>query len=230
METHANIAVMSEEARKRFFHYDYENLTKSQAVLCRALSQKEKIFLHYKDFTYLFSFKTAFLNAQLKRPFIEGDTIIKSALKIFFQIFEGKPFARKIHEVVNDSALSNNTITRRIQIIAADLKEQILEDFRNSSWTTLEVDELIDITAQAQLQILRRFLKKCSITEELLACISLETTTTGEDIFNGINKFFVENNLDWNKVIECSMDDATSMMGKNIGLLGILSRKYLILK
>ena len=42
METHENIVVMSEEARKRVFHYCYENLTKSQAVLSRALSQKRK--------------------------------------------------------------------------------------------------------------------------------------------------------------------------------------------
>ena len=38
METHANIAVMSEETSKRVFHYRYENLTKSQAVLRIALS------------------------------------------------------------------------------------------------------------------------------------------------------------------------------------------------
>ena len=40
-------------------------------------------------------------------------------------VFESEPFARRVHEVVNDSALSNNTITRRIQTIAANLKEQI---------------------------------------------------------------------------------------------------------
>ena len=38
MEIYANIAVMSEEAGKRVFHYRYENLTKSQGVLCIALS------------------------------------------------------------------------------------------------------------------------------------------------------------------------------------------------
>ena len=76
------------------------------------------------------------------------------------------------------------------------------------------------------LLIFGRFLKESSITKELLVCISLETTTRGEDIFNNIDKFFTENNLDWNKVIECSMDGAPSMMGKNIGLLGTLSRKY----
>ena len=218
METHANIAVMSEEARKRVFHYRYESLTKSQAVLCRALSQKEKI--------EIFSYKTAFLVAQHKRPFTEGETIIKTALNNFSEIFKGKPFARKVHEAVNDSALSNNTITRRIQTIAANLKEQILEDFRNSPWTGLAVDESTDITAQALLLIFGRFLKESSVTEELLACILFETTTRGEDIFNGIKKFFTENNLHWNKVIEFSMDGAPSMMGKNIGVLGILSREY----
>ena len=38
METHANIAVMSEEAGKRVLHYFCENLTKSREVLCRASS------------------------------------------------------------------------------------------------------------------------------------------------------------------------------------------------
>ena len=88
------------------------------------------------------------------------------------------------------------------------------------------MDESTDKTAQAQLLIFRRFLKESSITEELLACISLETTTRGKDIFSGIDKFFTENNLDWNKVIECSMDGAPSMMGKNIGVLEILSMEY----
>ncbi|XP_077965514.1 zinc finger BED domain-containing protein 5-like [Styela clava] len=141
-------------------------------------------------------------------------------------MYNGELFARKVQEAVNNSALSNNTITRLIQTIAADLKEQILEDFRNSPWTALAVNESTDTTAQAQLLIFGRFLKGSSVTEELLACISPETTTRGEDIFSGIDKFFTENNLNWNKVIECSIDGAPSMMGKNIGVLGILSREY----
>ena len=92
VETRANIAVMSEEARKKVFHYRYENLIKSQAVLCRALSLKEKI--------EIFFYKTAFLFAQHKRPFTKGQ--IKRALKNFCEIFEGEPFAGKVHEAVND--------------------------------------------------------------------------------------------------------------------------------
>ena len=54
----------------------------------------------------------------------------------------------------------------------------------------------------------------------------LKPQQRGEDIFNSIDKFFTENNLDWNKVIECSVDGASLMMEKKIGVLGILSRKY----
>ena len=60
------------------------------------------------------------------------------------------------------------------------------------------MDESTNITVQAQLLVFGRFLKKSSITEELLACISLETTIRDEDIFNGIDKFFTEINLNWN--------------------------------
>ena len=79
---------MLEEARKRVFYCRYENLTKSQAVLCKTLSQKENI--------EIFSYKTAFLIAQHKQLFTEGETIIKPALKNFCEIFEGEPFARKV--------------------------------------------------------------------------------------------------------------------------------------
>ena len=72
-----------------------------------------------------------------------------------------------------------------------------------------------DITSQPQLLIFGRFLKESSVIEELLTCISLETTTKGEDIFNAVDKFFTENNLDWSKVIVCTMNGAPSVMGKD---------------
>ena len=121
--------------------------------------------------------KDSFFIAQHKRPFTAGEAIIKPALNNICEVFESEPFARKVHEAINDSAPSNNTITRRIQTIAAHLKEQILEDFRNSPLTALSVDESTDITAQAQLLIFERFLKDSSITEEVFVCISFETTT-----------------------------------------------------
>lgn len=217
LETHANVAVLSEEARRRIFHHRYTSLTKSQSVLTRALSQKEKTEISYK---------TAFLIAQQKRLYMEGETVIKPVLRNFCEIFEGELFTKKITEAADDATLSNNTIMRRIQCIATDLKEQILEDFRKSPWTALAVDESTDITSQPQLLIFGKFFKEFSVVEEMLACISLETTTRGEDIFSVMDKFFTENKLDWSKVYKCSVDGAPSMMGKNVGLRGIISRMH----
>ena len=87
-------------------------------------------------------------------------------------------------------------------------------------------DESTEITSQPQLLVFGRFLNESSVAEELLACMSLDTSTKGTDIFNAIDKFFSENKLDWKRVTECSMDGAPSMMGKNIGLRGILARKH----
>ena len=114
MATHANIAFLSEEACNRSFRHRFENLTKSKVLLCRALSQMEKM--------EILSHKTALLIALQKRPFIEGETSIRPALKNCCEVFEGEIFARKILEVVNDAALSSSTITRRLQVIAADSK------------------------------------------------------------------------------------------------------------
>ena len=114
---------------------------------------------------------TAFLIAQQKRPFTEGESITKHALKHFSEVFEGEAFAKKILEAANDAALSNNTMTRRKQVIGDDLKEQILEDYRNSLWTALEGDDSTDIAAPAQLLIFEILLLANSVAEELLACI-----------------------------------------------------------
>ena len=84
------------------------------------------------------------------------------------------------------------------------------------------MDESTDITAQAQLLIFGRFLKENSVTEKLLIGISLDTTTGGEDIFYVVDKFFIENNLDWSKVTECSMDGVPSLMGQNIGVMQVV--------
>ncbi|XP_042243244.1 protein FAM200A-like [Homarus americanus] len=138
----------------------------------------------------------------------------------------GKGICVMCSKELAEESLKPNKLQRHMEThtnvacLAADLKEQILEDFKNSPWIALAVDESTDITSQPQLLIFGRFLKESSVAEELLACISLETTTRGEDIFSAIDKFFTENNL------ECSMEGAPSMMGKNIGLRGILSRKH----
>jgi len=41
-----------------------------------------------------------------------------------------------------------------------------------------------------------------------------------------MDTFFSENQFDWDRVVECCIDGAPSMMGRNIGYRSILQRKY----
>ena len=42
-------------------------------------------------------------------------------------------------------------------------------------------------------------------------------STTGKDIFNALNKFFIQNNWNWGKLVGCTTDDAPCMFGQKSG-------------
>ena len=122
--------------------------------------------------------------------------------------------------------LSNNTITRRTESLGKDLREQIYEDFRSKPYTALAIDKSTDIKSEVQLLVYGKFACGCRIVEELLCCLTLHSTTTGYDIFSAVDTFFTEKQFDWGRVVECCIDGAPSMMGRNIGFRGILQTKF----
>jgi len=71
---------------------------------------------------------------------VEGVVVIKPVLENFFEIFEGEVFQKTVRDAITGVALSNNTITRRIESMGKDLREQIYEDFRSSPYTALAID------------------------------------------------------------------------------------------
>jgi len=107
-----------------------------------------------------------------------------------------------------------------------DLREQIHEDFRSSPYTALAIDESTDMTSEAQLLVYGKFACGCHTVEQLLCCLTLHSTATGHDIFSAVDTFFTENQFDWGRVVECCINIAPSMMGRNIGFRGILQRKF----
>ena len=88
---------------------------------------------------------------------MEGEAIIKPVLESFVEIFEGEVFQKTVRDAITGVALSNNTITRRIESMGKDLREQIYEDFRSSPYTALAMDESTDITSEAQLLVYGKF-------------------------------------------------------------------------
>ncbi|XP_056637725.1 general transcription factor II-I repeat domain-containing protein 2-like [Diorhabda sublineata] len=91
---------------------------------------------------------------------------------------------------------------------------------------SIALDESTDLSDTAQLAIFIRGIdKEFTVIKELLALQPLKATTTGEDIFNEVQKLFTSFGLPWSKLIEVCTDGAPSMVGLRKGFIGILNEK-----
>jgi len=58
----------------------------------------------------LFSYKAAYIVATEKRPYVEGEVVIKPVLENIVEIFEGEVFQKTVRDAITGVALSNNTL------------------------------------------------------------------------------------------------------------------------
>ncbi|CAH1978402.1 unnamed protein product [Acanthoscelides obtectus] len=79
-------------------------------------------------------------------------------------------------------SLSNNTVKRRIDDIAADVKSQIINKVKLSPFFAISCDESTDIVNCAQLIVYVRYIGGDIIQEEILYSQSLPAGTKSEDI------------------------------------------------
>lgn len=90
-------------------------------------------------------------------------------------------------------ALSNNTVKRRIDEMAHDLKYQIIKKLNNSPFFSLQCDETTDILQNSQLLFYCRFIDDKKFKEEMLFSQTLKTTTKAVDVFSVLSDFFIYN-------------------------------------
>jgi len=84
MNTHKDVASLTDEGRKRVLMQRFEQLTKCQAFLRQSNTKKQQL--------ELFSYKAVYIVAGEKRPYVEGEVVIKPVLESFVEIFEGEVF------------------------------------------------------------------------------------------------------------------------------------------
>lgn len=159
------------------------------------------------------SFKIAELIAQKMKPHTIAEELIGPACDIIVQTVLGQDARNQIIKV----PLSNNTISRRISRMSANINEQVMEKLRSHKLFALQVDESTDITDKAQLIGFIRFIEADDICEQFLFCRTLDITTTGQDIFESVTSFFNEHNLSWKECCGLCTDGAPSMSGRYKG-------------
>uniref|UniRef100_A0A8D8UUY3 Zinc finger BED domain-containing protein 5 n=1 Tax=Cacopsylla melanoneura TaxID=428564 RepID=A0A8D8UUY3_9HEMI len=163
------------------------------------------------------SFRLAYNIAQAGKPHTIAETLIKPSIIEVVSCVLGIDAAKKIEAV----QCSNNIISDRIQKISDHIEDESVRRLRESDFFALQMDESTDVAGLSILLVFARYRHTNTIHEGLLLCKSLELHTTGEEIFELIDKYFKCHNIPWEKCADVCTDGAAAMVGK---MKGVTSR------
>jgi zinc finger BED domain-containing protein 5/7/8/9 len=158
-------------------------------------------------------------------PFTSGEIVKECIVSAVTTLAESIP--EKYRSVLINAAknvpLSNDTVARRVDLIAAQIKKKALQKLSECSYFSLAVDESTDIASVAQLACFVRCIDNVGIVEDFfLTILPLPGTTTGQDIYNAVANFLKPNGIDLSKLVCVVTDGAPSMVGKNKGFVALL--------
>ena len=153
--------------------------------------------------------------AQTSKPHTIGESLILPAAKDIVTCLLGPNAAKKLDVV----PLSDNTVSRRIQDLASEVKKILIQRIQKSKFFAIQLDESIDVANFAQLMMYVRYEYEQATEEEFLFCESLSGRTTADEIFKKVNDFVVSNGLNWENCVGICSDGAAAMTGKHGGVV-----------
>ncbi|GBN59043.1 Zinc finger BED domain-containing protein 5 [Araneus ventricosus] len=128
----------------------------------------------------------------------------------------GEDHVQKIKNI----PLSNSTVSRRIKDMSIDNEATRNEKIKKRLFFSIHVDESTDVSYLSILFVIARYLNVNKREENFLLCYPLTKRCTGEDIFNAIQDYFCENEMDWAKCCGVCTDGEKSMSSCYKGLRG----------
>ena len=149
--------------------------------------------------------------AKSKKPHTIGEELIKPSCIQITPLLCGELAANKIKSI----PLSAETVKRRIDM-AQNFQQQLLDKVRESKFA-IQLDESTTVSSEALLLLFVRYISNNNLQNKMLYSVNLTSRTTGADIFEAVDSFFKEHNLNVENLVGCCTDGAAAMMGKNIG-------------
>ncbi|XP_033225928.1 protein FAM200A-like [Belonocnema kinseyi] len=155
------------------------------------------------------------------KPFTDGDFIKTVIIQAATRWFPGEDNRRDFMNIVQNTRLSPATITRKVNVMADHVHEQLNIDLKKCVRFSIHLDESTDKTDTAQLVVMIRFvLENGSVQEELLELIPLTRKTTGLDVYLSKKNSILAHEVPLEKLVAVTTDDAPSMTGKITGFSG----------
>ena len=161
------------------------------------------------------SYLVALRIAKAKKPHTIAEDLLFPATKDIVRIMFGTEYVNKLNTI----SLSNNTISRRIEDMSADIIEQVIQEMKATAFGifSIQVDESTDVANCSQLLVYVRYTNDGDFKDEFLFSKPLETTTTAQDIFHTVGSFLQDNDMSWENVCGVCTDGAPAMLGCRSG-------------
>lgn len=170
-----------------------------------------------KNGILLASFVVSYRLAKAQKCLLDGE-FFKSTCIDMLQCFDKKGV--EMSKIIEQIPLSRRTVTRRINEISQQLKQNLQQKINKCVYYSLAVDESTDINDVAQVLIFIKFIDAdFNVEEDILNLVPLYGTTTGEDLFTAI-EISVNEIGGFEKLCGMCTDGARSMRGEIKGLKG----------
>lgn len=166
------------------------------------------------------SLEVSYLIGKNMKPHTIGESLVLPAAIKMVSIMHGEKYTNDIKSI----PLSKDTVSRRINSIAMNLKSILLSRLYDSKVFALQLDESTDISNLAQIIVYVRYCYAGDICEEFLFCEALKERTSGEKIFELLDNFFKQNKLSWSNCVSICTDGAAALTGDKKGLKGIIKK------
>ena len=102
--------------------------------------------------------------------------------------------------------------------MSGDIANQLMARVKDSKFGfAIQLDESTDVAKCSHLLVYVRFIQNNTVKTELMLNQELAATTKRKDVFNVLADFFKKNELDWSKLVGCTIDGAPAMLGRKSG-------------
>ncbi|UYV73417.1 EPM2AIP1 [Cordylochernes scorpioides] len=226
-----SIAVLKEYNMKRHYETKHsQNYSKYTGIvrtekfeaLKRGLKSQQSLFTKVKteqEAATRASFRVALEIAKRGKPFTDGEMIKECIIAVVEEMCPEKV------NLLKTVSMSANTVARRVENIAENISSQLFDKNGNVEWFSLALDESTDVSDTAQVLIyIRGVDKSYEVHEELLDMYSIHGTTTGTDIFKGVEMAINKKNLRWKNLKCITTDGGKNMSGKDKGVVALVSK------